>query len=83
MLFLQVGVGISALQALTNLTFLGLGCTHLSNAELAALRGLLDMRILVVNDTQIGDAGEFYLQLSSSKSKDNLQLSWTLACQLC
>lgn len=69
MLFLQVGVGISALQALTNLTFLGLGCTHLSNAELAALRGLLDMRTLVVNDTQIGDAGKSHLYLSSSKTR--------------
>ena len=55
---LQVGSGISALQSLTKLTFLGLGCTFLSDRELEALRVLKNLRTLLANDTQITDDGE-------------------------
>lgn len=55
---LQVGLGIVALQSLAKLTFLGLGCTFLSDRELGALQGLLNLQTLLANDTQISNEGE-------------------------
>lgn len=53
----QICKGIQALQSLTALTYLDLRLTLLDDFHLGFLRGLQDMRCLIIHETHVHDTG--------------------------